>query len=81
MAIEDGAMGPAEINVEEGDQVTLRLTSDHPLEIHLHGYNLEADVLPGEEAVLSFEAEITGRFEIEDHDTETALGALLVQPR
>lgn len=81
MAIEDGAMGPAEINVEEGDQVTLRLTSDHPLEIHLHGYNLEAEVLPGEEAVLSFEAEITGRFEIEDHDTETALGALLVQPR
>jgi len=81
VAIEDGAMGPAEINVEEGDQVTLRLTSDHPLEIHLHGYNLEAEALPGEEAVLSFEAEITGRFEIEDHDTETALGALLVQPR
>ena len=65
VAIEDGTMGPAEINVEEGDQVTLRLTSDHPLEIHLHGYNLEVEVLPGEETVLSFE-EITGRSEIED---------------
>jgi hypothetical protein len=52
-------MGPAEINVEEGDQVTLRLTSDHPLEIHLHSYNLEVEVLSGEETVLSFE-EITG---------------------
>ena len=45
--------------------MTLRLTSDHPLEIHLHGYNLEVEVLPGEETVLSFE-EITGRSEIED---------------
>ena len=81
VAIEDGAMSPAEIGVEEGDQVTLRLTSDRPMEVHLHGYDLEEEVLPGEETVLSFEAEITGRFEIEDHDTETALGALLVQPR
>jgi hypothetical protein len=81
VAIEDGAMSPAEISVEEGDQVTLRLTSDRPMEVHLHGYDLEEEVLPGEETDLSFEAEITGRFEIEDHDTETALGALLVQPR
>lgn len=81
IAIEDGAMSPAEISVEEGDQVTLRLTSDRPMEVHLHGYDLEEEVLPGEETDLSFEAEITGRFEIEDHDTETALGALLVQPR
>lgn len=81
VAIEDGAMSPAEISVEERDQVTLRLTSDRPMEVHLHGYDLEEEVLPGEETDLSFEAEITGRFEIEDHDTETALGALLVQPR
>ncbi len=81
VAIEDGAMSPAEISVEEGDQVTLRLTSDRPVEVHLHGYDLEEEILPGEETDLSFEAENTGRFEIEDHDTETALGALLVQPR
>ncbi|HEY6752902.1 MAG TPA: cupredoxin domain-containing protein [Rubrobacteraceae bacterium] len=81
VAIENGAMSPVEVSVEEGDQVTLRLTSGSPLEVHLHGYDLEEEVLPGEETVLSFEAEISGRFEIEDHETETALGALLVQPR
>lgn len=81
VAIENGAMSPAEVSVEEGDQVTLRLTSDSLVEVHLHGYDLEEEVLPGEETVLSFEAEITGRFEIEDHETEAALGALLVQPR
>jgi heme/copper-type cytochrome/quinol oxidase subunit 2 len=79
--IKDGAMSPAEISVEEGDQVTLRLTSDRLVEVHLHGYDLEEEVLPGEETDLSFEAEIAGRFENEDHDTETVLGALLVQPR
>jgi FtsP/CotA-like multicopper oxidase with cupredoxin domain len=81
MLIEGGAMSPDEINVEEGDQVTLRLTSDDPVEVHLHGYDLEEDVSPGEEAELSFEANLSGRFEIEDHETETELGTLLVQPR
>jgi heme/copper-type cytochrome/quinol oxidase subunit 2 len=81
VAIEGGAMKPAEINAEEGDFVTLRLTSESPVEVHVHGYDVEGDVLPGEETELSFEADATGRFEIEDHETEAQLGTLLVQPR
>ena len=81
VAIEDGAMYPSEISVEEGDLVTFRLTSETPVEVHVHGYELEGDVLPGEETVLSLEADETGRFEIEDHETEAQLGTLLVQPR
>lgn len=77
----DDVMEPAEIEVEEGDYVTLRFASESPVEVHLHGYDLEGDVLPGEETELSFEADLTGRFEIEDHDTEAGLGTLLVQPR
>ena len=79
--IEDGAMSPAEIVVGQGDQVTLRLSSDAPVEVHLHGYDLEEEVEPDEKNELSFEAELTGRFEIEDHETEAELGALLVEPR
>ena len=81
VAIQSGTMNPDEISVQEGDFVTLRLSSESPVEIHLHGYDLEGDVLPGEEIDLSFEADATGRFEIEDHETETQLGTLLVQPR
>jgi plastocyanin len=81
VSVEDGVMNPDEIEVAEGDRVTLRLTSDAPLEVHLHGYDLEAEVAPDEPADLSFEANLTGRFEIEDHDQGEALGALLVQPR
>ena len=81
VAIEGGAMNPAEISAEEGNFVTLRLTSESPVEVHMHGYDLEGDVLPGEETELSFEADVSGRFDIEDHETEAQLGTLLVQPR
>ncbi len=81
LSIEDGAMEPCEIKVREGDRVTLRLTTDWPVEVHLHGYDLEEEASPGEAATLSFEADLTGRFEIEDHETGEVLGALLVQPR
>jgi hypothetical protein len=76
--ISGGTTSPEEISVDEGELVNLRITSDAPLEFHLHGYDLEEEVEPAE---LSFEAATTGRFEIEDHDTESVLvGAVLVQP-
>ncbi len=81
VSIEGGDMSPGEISVSEGDRVTLRLTSEEPVELHLHGYDLEKEVEPGERATLSFEADLTGRFEFEDHDKERALGVLLVRPR
>jgi plastocyanin len=81
LAIKEGAMTPDEVTVSEGDHVNLRITSDSPLEFHLHGYDLEKEVEAGEPAQLSFDATITGRFPVEDHDTDTELGMLLVQPR
>ena len=81
VSVEDGVMYPDEIEVTEGDRVTLRLRSDAPFELHLHGYDLEAEVTPEEPADLSFKANLTGRFGIEAHDEEEAAGVLLVQPR
>ena len=74
-------MTPSEINVSEGDHVNFRIASDSPVEFHVHGYDLEEDVEPGEPAELAFDATIIGRFDIEDHDTDTELRGLLVQPR
>lgn len=81
VSVEDSGMSPDEIEVTDGDRVTLRLTSDAPLELHLHGYDLETEVAPDEPADLSFVADLTGRFGIEDHEKETELGVLLVRPR
>lgn len=44
VAIQGDTMSSSEIDIEEGDQVTLRLTSDRPLEVHVHGYDLEKEV-------------------------------------
>jgi hypothetical protein len=82
LAIRGGnAMTPDQVSVNEGDHVMLNITSDEPLEFHLHGYDLAADLEVGEPAVLSFDATNTGRFEIENEQTQEELGELLVQPR
>ncbi len=70
LAVNGNNMSPAKVSVTEGDQVNLQITSDHPIEFHLHGYDLEEEVQPGEPGELSFEATMTGQFPIEDHDTE-----------
>jgi plastocyanin len=81
LVIEKGIMTPDEITVDEGDRVEFRITSDSPLEFHLHGYDLEEEIESDELAELSFDATITGRFEIENEQTREELGVLIVQPR
>lgn len=81
VSIEGGEMSPDEVSVNEDDNVTLRISSDKPTELHIHGYDVELEVEPGKTAELRFEADLTGRFEIEDHDAEKELGALQVRPR
>ena len=80
VAINEGIMSPPEVTVYEGELVNLQITSDRPIEVHLHGYDLTEEVEPGETAELSFEATDTGRFAIEDHNTDAEVGVLLVQP-
>jgi hypothetical protein len=81
LRIRDGAMIPSEATVAEGDRVVLRMTTDSPLEVHLHGYDVERGVEPGEPTELSLRAKLTGRFTIENHETEEELGMLVVRPR
>lgn len=67
VSIRDGVMEPAEIPASEGDRVTLRIDSDAAAELHVHGYDLTTEVEPGETAELSFDADLAGRFEVENH--------------
>ena len=55
------------IRVTEGDVVELRWTSDEPVELHLHGYDLETRVRPDGPAAMVIEAYATGRFPITSH--------------
>jgi hypothetical protein len=55
------------IRVNEGDIVKLRWTSDQPLVLHLHGYDIEKRVAPGAVTEVAFTAYATGRFPIHVH--------------
>jgi hypothetical protein len=53
--------------VKQGDIVKLRWSTDRPIVLHLHGYNIETKVEPGSVAEMTFTARATGRFPIELH--------------
>ena len=78
--------GPAEIKVEKGDTVVIAVSADAPDDIHLHGYDIEKPVEPGQPARFQFKANLEGEFEIESHVAEDAgrdplVGTLIVEPR
>jgi hypothetical protein len=66
--------------VEEGNSVVIRVTSDVADEVHLHGYDLSADVAPGSPATIQFTADVPGRFEIELEDLGVQIAELEVRP-
>jgi hypothetical protein len=62
------------IRVKQGDSVTLRWTSDRPIVLHLHGYDIEAKVVSGAVTEMAFVARATGRFSVEEHKTDSKGG-------
>ena len=73
------------LKVRQGDEVTLRWTTDAPLTIHLHGYDIEKALSPDRPVSMQFSARAAGRFSIEIHPQgrarERTLGYLEVHPR
>lgn len=57
--------GVQRIDLTLGEAVTLRVEADSDDEVHVHGYDLLADVGPGHPATIEFIADIPGQFEIE----------------
>jgi len=53
------------IKVNQGDSVELKWTSDQPIKMHLHGYDMEIAVKPGEPTVTAINARIAGRFSVD----------------
>jgi hypothetical protein len=67
------------VPVAVGEPVTLVVTSDAADELHVHGYDLTAELPAGRPAELTFEATVPGVFEVELHDAGTVLLTLQVQ--
>jgi hypothetical protein len=85
LALKDGRLPESQrlVRVRQGDEVTLKWTTDRPFTLHLHGYDLEARLVPQTPVELRFIARATGRFPLEIHGsgTERTVGHLEVHPR
>jgi hypothetical protein len=77
------AGGPTEIQratVARDDEVVLIVRSALSDHVHVHGYDLLADVGPGQPARITFRATDPGRFEIELEDRAVPIVDLRVTP-
>lgn len=72
--------GPERIVATRGAEVALKVTSDRADVLHLHGYDLHAELRPGQAATIVFTATHTGRFTYELHESHLELGTLEVAP-
>lgn len=79
VTIEANGSDSDRVEVPVGTNVRLMITSDVVEHIHVHGYDLFADLAPGETTVLDFVAEIPGLVEIELEDSGTFLFELSSQ--
>ena len=66
------------VPVAVGTSVTLVVTGDLADEVHVHGYDKEADLSPGQPTEVQFDATIPGVFEVELHKAGTVLLRLQV---
>jgi hypothetical protein len=55
------------IRVKQNDIVKLLWSTDKPMTIHLHGYDIEKGVASGAVTDMTFTARATGRFTVEPH--------------
>src|SRR5919107_1926457 len=72
--------GVKRLTFEKGDRIRFRVVSDVADEVHVHGYDIHADVEAGGRATLSFDATIEGRFEVELEGRGTEIVELEVTP-
>lgn len=72
--------GIQRLTVRQGERVRVVVRADVSDHVHVHGYDLLANVGPGRPAQISFQADVPGRFEIELEDRGLHVAELEVTP-
>jgi hypothetical protein len=81
VAVTDGKVEPKprRVDVERDSQVRLIVTSDVDDAVHVHGYEIEAELEAGRPTTVEFVADQSGIFEVETHESELELLQLEVR--
>jgi hypothetical protein len=67
IALDDPHQPAVTVRVTQNDLLELQWSSTAPVEIHLHGYDIEGKVAPAAPLAMVFEANIAGHFSVETH--------------
>ena len=70
--------GVKHVPIEQGRQVLLVVRADVEDEVHLHGYDLTAEVAPGQAGRIRFRADQVGEFEAELEERGVPIVELVV---
>lgn len=65
----------------QGDQIIINIISDEVEEFHVHAYDKSIILEKNKKAVLTFTANLSGRFPFELENSNTEIGVLEVQPK
>jgi hypothetical protein len=76
----DKAPSVRHFTIQQGRQVVFVVKSELADEVHLHGYDLSADVAPGQPATIRFKATAPGLFEAELESRSLPIAELEVRP-
>ena len=72
--------GVVRADIQQGDRVILTVRADVEDEVHLHGYDLFANVAPGQAGRIRFRADDVGEFEAELESLGIPVAELTVNP-
>jgi len=76
VSVAERTLAPNIVTVTEGDDVTIRVTTDESGEFHISGYEIENDMEVGSVLEFSFVADKPGRYNFELHPkADTAEGS------
>jgi hypothetical protein len=71
---------PATIEITQGQRISMQVEADVADEVHVHVYDLLADLTPGQRATITFRADIPGVIEVELEEAGMLLAQLEVSP-
>jgi hypothetical protein len=70
---------PARVEVPQGGTIRITVTSDEPDVLHVHGYDAELELTPGQPGTIDLVTSQTGLFEVETHEQGLQLFQLVVR--
>jgi cupredoxin-like protein len=81
VAVKNGKVSPPthRVQVTKDTHVRLIVTSDKADEVHVHGYDIEKKLAPGQPTTIELDADQKGLFEVETHESGLQLVQLEVR--